>query len=227
MLRYQKRGACSSKYQKCICRLLCACFWFKYMVSLPVYREVVAIFFQGGIRYVLCEIDIHVHIVHPFPLIVNTVANRKWIKWNQSRIQWIHPYMFVYLDAFHVHVHDYPWFECLKLFILLVLIIHYWQNAKCTVSIFPWNVALNSYLCVFINFSSVNYWQPWDPIQVWHISGSGGGRGGMSLPPDPVKISKKRSGWPRHRETGNLVLTFSRQGKHREFCSDTGKNLLT
>ena len=28
-------------------------------------------------------------------------------------------------------------------------------------------------------------------------------------------------------KTGNLVLIFSRQGKHREFCSDTGKNLLT
>ena len=28
-------------------------------------------------------------------------------------------------------------------------------------------------------------------------------------------------------KTGNLVLTFSRQGKHGEFCSDTGKNLLT
>ena len=28
-------------------------------------------------------------------------------------------------------------------------------------------------------------------------------------------------------KTGNLVLTFSRQGKHREFCSETGKNLLT
>ena len=28
-------------------------------------------------------------------------------------------------------------------------------------------------------------------------------------------------------KTGNLVLTFSRQGKHREFHSDTGKNLLT
>ena len=24
-------------------------------------------------------------------------------------------------------------------------------------------------------------------------------------------------------KTGNLVLTFSRQGKHREFCCDTGK----
>ena len=28
-------------------------------------------------------------------------------------------------------------------------------------------------------------------------------------------------------KTGNLVLTFSRHGKHREFGSDTGKNLLT
>ena len=28
-------------------------------------------------------------------------------------------------------------------------------------------------------------------------------------------------------KTGNLVHTFSRQGKHREFCFDTGKNLLT
>ena len=28
-------------------------------------------------------------------------------------------------------------------------------------------------------------------------------------------------------KTGNWVLTFSRQGKHREFCSDTGKYLLT
>ena len=28
-------------------------------------------------------------------------------------------------------------------------------------------------------------------------------------------------------KTGNLVLTFCRQGKHREFCSGTGKNLLT
>ena len=28
-------------------------------------------------------------------------------------------------------------------------------------------------------------------------------------------------------KTGNLVLTFSRQWKHREFCSDTGKKFLT
>ena len=28
-------------------------------------------------------------------------------------------------------------------------------------------------------------------------------------------------------KTGNLVLTFSRQGKHREFCFDTGKKFET
>ena len=28
-------------------------------------------------------------------------------------------------------------------------------------------------------------------------------------------------------KTGNLVLTFSRQGKQREFCFDTGKNSET
>ena len=28
-------------------------------------------------------------------------------------------------------------------------------------------------------------------------------------------------------KTGNLVLTFSRQGKHREFCFDTGKSFET
>ena len=28
-------------------------------------------------------------------------------------------------------------------------------------------------------------------------------------------------------KTGNLVLTFSRQGKHREFCCNTGKILET
>ena len=28
-------------------------------------------------------------------------------------------------------------------------------------------------------------------------------------------------------KTGNLVLNFSRQGKHREFCFDTGKNFET
>ena len=33
--------------------------------------------------------------------------------------------------------------------------------------------------------------------------------------------------FPDRENTGNLVLTFSRQGKHREFGSGTGKNLLT
>ena len=28
-------------------------------------------------------------------------------------------------------------------------------------------------------------------------------------------------------KTGNLVLTFSRQGKHREFCFDTGEIFKT
>ena len=28
-------------------------------------------------------------------------------------------------------------------------------------------------------------------------------------------------------KTGNLVLTFSRQGKHKEFCCDTGENFET
>ena len=28
-------------------------------------------------------------------------------------------------------------------------------------------------------------------------------------------------------KTGNLILTFSRQGKHREFCFGTGKNFET
>ena len=28
-------------------------------------------------------------------------------------------------------------------------------------------------------------------------------------------------------KTGNLVLTFSRQGKHREFCCDIGKKFET
>ena len=38
---------------------------------------------------------------------------------------------------------------------------------------------------------------------------------------------KKMQGGHGTGKTGNLVLTFSRQGKHREFHSDTGKNLLT
>ena len=42
-----------------------------------------------------------------------------------------------------------------------------------------------------------------------------------------VKKRKEKQGGHGTGKTGNLVLTFSRQGKHREFCSDTGKNLLT
>ena len=35
--------------------------------------------------------------------------------------------------------------------------------------------------------------------------------------------SYERQGGHGTGKTGNLVLTFSRQGKHREFCCDTGK----
>ena len=35
------------------------------------------------------------------------------------------------------------------------------------------------------------------------------------------------SGWPRVTGKTGKVLTFSRQGKHREFCFDTGKNFET
>ena len=42
-----------------------------------------------------------------------------------------------------------------------------------------------------------------------------------------IEVVMKLQGGHGTRKTGNLVFTFSRQGKHREFCSDTGKNLLT
>ena len=42
-----------------------------------------------------------------------------------------------------------------------------------------------------------------------------------------VKKSKIIQGGHGTGKTGNLVLTFSRQGKHREFCFDTGKNFET
>ena len=42
-----------------------------------------------------------------------------------------------------------------------------------------------------------------------------------------INVYKNYQGGHGTGKTGNLVLTFSRQGKHREFCSDTGKNLLT
>ena len=36
----------------------------------------------------------------------------------------------------------------------------------------------------------------------------------------PMKVPQGGHGTGK---TGNLVLTFSRQGKHREFCCNTGK----
>ena len=38
-----------------------------------------------------------------------------------------------------------------------------------------------------------------------------------------IPLSGGRQGGHGTGKTGNLVLTFSRQGKHREFCCDTGK----
>ena len=40
-------------------------------------------------------------------------------------------------------------------------------------------------------------------------------------------MNKRPQGGHGTGKTGNLVLTFSRQGKHREFCFDTGKNFET
>ena len=48
-----------------------------------------------------------------------------------------------------------------------------------------------------------------------------------SPPPRTTNIQQGGHGTGKTGKTGNLVLTFSRQGKHREFCSGTGKNLLT
>ena len=38
-----------------------------------------------------------------------------------------------------------------------------------------------------------------------------------------VEVASNLQGGHGTGKTGNLVLTFSRQGKHREFCCDTGK----
>ena len=38
-----------------------------------------------------------------------------------------------------------------------------------------------------------------------------------------ILITKYYQGGHGTGKTGNLVLTFSRQGKHREFCFNTGK----
>ena len=38
-----------------------------------------------------------------------------------------------------------------------------------------------------------------------------------------VDLDLQKQGGHGTGKTGNLVLTFSRQGKHREFCCNTGK----
>ena len=43
----------------------------------------------------------------------------------------------------------------------------------------------------------------------------------------PLRSKIKVQGGHGTGKTGNLVLTFSRQGKHREFCFDTGKKIDT
>ena len=47
----------------------------------------------------------------------------------------------------------------------------------------------------------------------------------MSLP--VMNSTQGGHGTGKTGKTGNLVPTFSRQGKYREFGSDTGKKLLT
>ena len=43
----------------------------------------------------------------------------------------------------------------------------------------------------------------------------------------PVSVIILRQGGHGTGKTGNLVLSFSRQGKHREFCCGTGRNIET
>ena len=43
------------------------------------------------------------------------------------------------------------------------------------------------------------------------------------LPLEKKQQKKQFQGGHGTGKTGNLVLTFSRQGKHREFCCNTGK----
>ena len=84
---------------------------------------------------------------------------------------------------------------------------------------------------------------------LWCGAGGGTGNGATLKKPDIAALSgcKKRNGVDGSKlrvrsqrpklnahqgchgtgKTGNLVLTFSRQGKHREFCFDTGKNSET
>ena len=130
MLRYQKRGACSSKYQKCICRLLCACFWFKYMVSLPVYREVVVFFslcFMWN-RY-SCTYSSSVSSICEH-------CNQREMDKMKPKQNSMNPFVYVCaLEYFSMCtiIHGLNVWNYLS---SLVRIIHYWQNAKCTVSIF-------------------------------------------------------------------------------------------
>ena len=42
-----------------------------------------------------------------------------------------------------------------------------------------------------------------------------------------IKSTQGGHGTGKTGKTGNLTLTFSRQGKHREFCCDTGKIVET
>ena len=42
-----------------------------------------------------------------------------------------------------------------------------------------------------------------------------------------ISLQVLNAGWPRHRENREFGSYFSRQGKHREFYFDTGKNFET
>ena len=48
-----------------------------------------------------------------------------------------------------------------------------------------------------------------------------------SIPDQETNPKQGGHGTGKTGKTGNLVLTFSTQGKHREFCFDTGKNSET
>ena len=53
------------------------------------------------------------------------------------------------------------------------------------------------------------------PLTYWHLVAS------------TTRTASSRVAMAQTGKTGNLVLTFSRQGKHREFCFDPGKNSET
>ena len=60
----------------------------------------------------------------------------------------------------------------------------------------------------------------WRPPESWRLH-----LGEILDPPltGKSKVALQSQGGHGTGKTGNLVLTFSRQGKHREFCFDTGK----